>query len=365
MNSQYRVPFHKPTELGIEVLSLTRSVIEKDTDFIGESELAIAKIVRVHPSLVRLTPSCTIALQIAYTTIGIQPGDEVIMPAWTFSSTASSLMNLGGVPVLADVGLNMNINPLSISKLINKKTKAVVSVLYGGVPCQVREINKVCREYGIFHIEDAAQALGSNYEGGATRVGASADFSCFSFHYTKNIQCGEGGAIINRVMSLQDEFLVACDMGTDSYRVRTGEVEMYGCVGRGTSGLISRYAAAFLLPQLKEFFKITEDFRSSWDYYRGQIPGELQFYSSAAAYGNGHIFFIISNKMQEIKNRLSNERFQASQHYLPLWFGESHETPLPTMNKRWGNLLRLPMYYGINHGDIQRICQIVKDVHEC
>ena len=245
-----------------------------------------------------LTPSCTAALELACMAI-IQPGDEVIMPSWTFPSTASSVIRQGGIPVFVDVDRNLNLDPAQVVKAITQKTKAIMPIHYAGVVADMVKINTIAKAYGLYVIEDAAQAIG-NWK-------VSGDFGCLSFHTTKNVQCGEGGALIVNNPALAEQVEIIRDCGTTKAKYRRGETSGYDWLAVGSSFLMSGYAAEKLYDELERLPEITAHRMKIWDYYQTAVRSA----DRCIQRGNGHIFWVmIDDKWQWLKGK----RFVGS-HY--------------------------------------------------
>lgn len=252
-----------------------------------------------------LTPSCTSALEISCR-LTLSPGDEVILPSWTFPSCANAVILAGGVPVFVDVNQDLNIDPTEVLKAITTKTKAVMPVHYAGVVCEMQEINRIAREYGLYVIEDAAQAIG-NWK-------VSGDLGCLSFHSTKNVSCGEGGAIIVNNPSLLERVEIFRDCGTTKAKYRRGETSGYDWVDVGSSCLMSDHLVPLLETQLRALETITAQRMRAWRTYR-DVADQLEMYPRARFPGNGHLFwFEIENKWDWIK-KAREMGVKASSHY--------------------------------------------------
>lgn len=222
----------------------------------------------------------------------LHPGDEVIMPSWTFPSTASSVIRQGGVPVFVDVDRNLNLDPGCIVKAITQKTKAILPIHYAGVIADMAKINQIAKAYGLYVIEDAAQAIG-NWQ-------VSGDFGCLSFHSTKNVQCGEGGALIVNNPAFIEPVEIIRDCGTTKAKYRRGETSGYDWLAVGSSFLLSHYAAEKLHEELLRLPEITAHRMKIWDYYSVNVRAA----NRCVERGNGHIFWVmVDDKWRWLKGK--------------------------------------------------------------
>lgn len=305
-----------------------------------------------------LTQSCTSALELAAIALGLGPGDEVIVPSYTFTSSAGAFALRGANLAFADIDpWTMNIDPESIQALITSKTRAIVVVHYGGIPCKMEAIMEVAREHGLIVIEDAAQAIGATFQG--QPLGSFGDLSCFSFHGTKNVSSGEGGALVvnEDSESLWEKALVAHEKGTDRHSFVEGHVDKYTWRSLGTSSTPSEFTAAVLSAQLEELELINETRRGYRDQYLEILMGsESEKFEIIAANeqgGNGHMFALLTRRDVEREQLLWRMRelgVIATSHYEPL-----HTSPfirqmqgsvqsLPVTEDLAGRLVRLPMW---------------------
>lgn len=325
---------------------------------------------------VLLTHSATAALEMAAILVGIQPGDEVIIPSYTFVSTANAFILRGAKVVFADsLAVNPNVSVDHIASLISPKTKAIVVVHYAGVACQMDEIMELAEEHSIFVIEDAAQAIDSFYKG--RPLGSIGHLAAFSFHETKNIICGEGGMLV-----INDErFLVRSEIiwekGTNRAAFSRREVNKYNWIDVGSSFLPSELTAAFLFAQLENLEAIQKKRVAHWKSYfeklevlkrAGKIGlPEFQDYATI----NGHIFYLMLENIKQRDNLLDFLKFhgiQAIFHYLPL-----HESPYFTKvssneisrlsnAERYGQtLIRLPLFYELTEKQLDFVAAKVAE----
>ncbi len=321
-----------------------------------------------------LTTSCTQALEMSAVLSDIQPGDEVIMPSYTFVSTANAFVLRGAGIIFVDIRPDtMNIDEKLIEDAVTERTKAIVPVHYAGVGCEMDTIMETAKRHGLMVIEDAAQAVMASYKGRA--LGSIGDFGCYSFHETKNYSMGEGGAIlVNREDSV-DRAEIVREKGTDRSRFLRGLVDKYTWVDKGSSYLPSDINAAYLLPQLEMAEDILKDRVASWERYyegledladKGLI--ELPFIPEGCT-NNAHMFYI---KLKDLFQRsamidhLRELGILAVFHYVPLHssragtkFGTFHGEDRYTTRES-ERLLRLPMYYGLTEEDTGRVIEGVR-----
>jgi dTDP-4-amino-4,6-dideoxygalactose transaminase len=326
---------------------------------------------------VMLTSSCTSALEMSALLLDIRKGDEVIMPSFTFVSTANAFALRGAKPVFADIDpITLNIRPSEIERLITKRTKAVVLVHYAGWPCDMDKIIPLLKDRNIALIEDAAHALGSTYRGNF--LGTFGSLSTFSFHETKNITCGEGGALIINDPLLIDRAYIIRDKGTNRRQFQRGDAAFYAWVELGSSYVVSDVLAAFLAAQLEHLDSINErrlaivrrysdglgDLRQS---AKLSFPLSSEYPSDSKS--NGHLFFILleSHAVREcLRLYLLENQVGAVFHYQPL-----HRSPF--MTNTWGiqealpvteniadRLLRLPMYYQLSDNQVDEITKLIR-----
>lgn len=334
-----------------------------------ESETGCAKAL--------LTTSCSHALEMAALLCNIQPGDEIIMPSYTFVSTANAFVLRGAKIVFVDIRPDtMNIDENLIERAITERTKAIVPVHYAGVSCEMNKISELAEKYELFVVEDAAQGVKSSYHGKA--LGAMSNFGCYSFHETKNYSMGEGGAIlINNPKDVDDAEIIR-EKGTNRSQFWRGKVDKYRWLNYGSSYLPSELNAAYLYAQLEHANEIYEDRMRSWNMYYSGL-GELQTDGKIdlpvipeGCVHNAHMFYIktkdIDEREQLIKY-LKERDIETVFHYVPL-----HSAPA---GLRWGRfdgedrfttkeserLLRLPMYYGMHMEDIEKIICSIKDFY--
>lgn len=320
-----------------------------------------------------LTTSGTQALEMAALLSDIQPGDEVILPSYTFVSTANAFVLRGAKLVFVDIRPDtMNIDEKLIEDAITDKTRAIVPVHYAGVGCEMDTIMDIAKRHNLVVVEDAAQGVNAFYKGRA--LGSIGDYGCFSFHETKNYSMGEGGAIlINRPEQIEDAEIIR-EKGTDRSRFFRGQVDKYTWVNIGSSFLPSDINAAYLMAQLEMADEINENRLQSWARYNEGLQNlaqegviELPYIPEECAH-NAHMFYIKTKDMEERKALISylKERdIAAVFHYVPLHsapaglrFGRFHGEDRYT-TKESERLLRLPMYYNLSESDQQKVIDAV------
>lgn len=320
-----------------------------------------------------LTTSGTQALEMAALLSDIQPGDEVILPSYTFVSTANAFVLRGAKLVFVDIRPDtMNIDEKLIEDAITDKTRAIVPVHYAGVGCEMYTIMDIAKRHNLVVVEDAAQGVNAFYKGRA--LGSIGDYGCFSFHETKNYSMGEGGAIlINRPEQIEDAEIIR-EKGTDRSRFFRGQVDKYTWVNIGSSFLPSDINAAYLMAQLEMADEINENRLQSWTRYNEGLQDlaqegviELPYIPEECTH-NAHMFYIKTKDMEERKALISylKERdIAAVFHYVPLHsapaglrFGRFHGEDRYT-TKESERLLRLPMYYNLSESDQQKVIDAV------
>lgn len=324
-----------------------------------------------------LTTSCTDALEMAAILANIQPDDEVIIPSFTFVSTALAFVRQGAKIVFADsYNNNPNIDANTIEPLITSKTKAIVPVHYAGVSCAMEEIMELATKYNLIVIEDAAQAIASYYiEKNRERkaLGSIGHMAAFSFHETKNIISGEGGMLTINDDNFVERAEIIWEKGTNRSKFFRGEIDKYGWVDTGSSFLPSEIVAAFLWAQLENLDRIQEKRIGIWNtYYQLLKPYCLQQNIGLPlvpkyATNNGHMFYLVCNDLEKrtsLINKLSAENIHAVFHYQSLhcspYYQHKHDNRILENSNRFSDcLVRLPMYYELEEADIIRITNII------
>ena len=320
-----------------------------------------------------LTTSCTHATELAALLADIRPGDEVIMPAYTFVSTADAFVLRGAVPVFVDIRPDtMNIDEKLIEAAITDKTRAIVPVHYAGVACEMDTIMDIAARHGLLVIEDAAQGILATYKGKA--LGAIGDFGCYSFHETKNYSMGEGGALLIRDGKYVEDAEIIREKGTNRSKFYRGQIDKYTWVNYGSSYLPSDMNAAYLYAQLEQADEINQARLACWNrYYERLTPlkeaGKLELpVVPEGCVHNAHMFYV---KVKDITERTEFISFLAENgvhsvfHYIPLHtapagqkFGRFHgEDRYTTAESE--RLARLPMYYGLSLEQVDYICDVI------
>jgi len=324
---------------------------------------------------VMLTPSATAALEMCAILIGIGPGDEVIMPSYTFVSTANAFVLRGAKIVFVDIKADtMNIDEDLIEDAITNKTKAIVVVHYAGVGCEMDKIEKIATEYNLYLIEDAAQGIEAFYKKKA--LGSIGDLGVFSFHETKNITSGgEGGALLINNEKFIKRAEIIREKGTNRNAFFRGEIAKYTWVHIGSSYLMNEISAAYLWVQLKNIEKITKTRLKIWEtYYNNLVDLEQKEYLVLPKIPNkckhnGHIFYIKTEKRTKLLNFLNKEGINTVFHYIPLHssiggnkFGKFKGKDIFT-TKESKKLLRLPMHYSMNKQDLYYAIDKIKEFY--
>ncbi len=332
---------------------------------------------RMKSPKVLLTTSCTHALEMAAILQDIAPGDEVIMPSYTFASTADAVVLRGGKPVFVDIRPDtMNIDEKLIEDAITDRTKAIWVMHYAGVACEMDTIMDIARRHHLGVVEDAAQAVMSTYKG--VPLGSIGDYGCFSFHETKNYSMGEGGAILIRDIANRDRAEIIREKGTDRSRFWRGQVDKYTWVDFGSSYLPSDMNAAYLWAQLELADEINNKRLHLWNIYDQELSelaeqGKIELpYIPEGCQHNAHMFYI---KTDDIEQRsrliafLKENEIGAVFHYIPLHtvaagkkYGMFHGTDRYTTRES-ERLLRLPLHYRITDEDVYRVCSKVKEFY--
>ena len=324
-----------------------------------------------------LTTSCTHATELAALLTDVGPGDEVIMPSYTFVSTADAFVLRGATPVFVDIRPDtMNMDEKLIEDAVTEKTRGIVPVHYAGVGCEMDEIMDIARRHHLFVVEDAAQCILAEYKGKA--LGTIGDFGCFSFHETKNVSCGEGGALLIAHEKDIENAEIFREKGTDRSKYFRGQVDKYRWQNYGSSYLPSELNAAYLYAQLELADQITAARLSIWNQYREELScleqaGLIEFpFVPEHCKHNGHMFYIKTKDMAErtaLIDFLKKNDILAVFHYVPLHsapaglkFGRFHGEDRYT-TKESERLLRLPLYYGLSEDQVSYISGKVKEFY--
>lgn len=321
-----------------------------------------------------LTHSCTAALEMAALLLDIEPGDEIIMPSYTFVSTANAFVLRGGVPVFVDIREDtLNMDERLIESAITSRTRAIVPVHYAGVACEMDKIMAIARQYGLKVIEDAAQGVMATYKGKA--LGSIGDLGAYSFHETKNVISGEGGALLVNSPDLARRAEIIREKGTDRSRFFRGEVDKYTWQEVGSSFLPGELIAAFLWAQLEEADRITQERLTSWQRYhqlletleakgalrRPIVPDECKH--------NAHMYYVLLNQKinrQQVLDAFKREEIYSVFHYIPLHtspagsrYGRAHGA-LEITNQQSERLVRLPLWVGLSEEQQDRVVEVLR-----
>jgi len=324
---------------------------------------------------VLLTTSGTTALDMAMLLCDLQPGDEVILPSYTFSSTATAAVLAGAKLVFVDIRPDtMNIDETKIEAAITERTRVIMVMHYAGVACEMDTIMNIARRHGLKVVEDAAQGVMATYKG--KFLGTIGDFGCYSFHETKNYSMGEGGALLINDPAYNERAEILREKGTNRSRFFRGQVDKYTWVDFGDSYLPSELNAAYLLPQLEKADEINENRLATWNaYYKAFKPladaGKLELPTiPEGCVHNAHMFYLKCRDLWERTKliRYCRERgVQMVFHYIPLHsapaglkYGRFDDEDIYTTRES-ERLVRLPMYYGLSDEDC---CQVIKTVRE-
>ncbi|ASL42241.1 dTDP-4-amino-4,6-dideoxygalactose transaminase [Burkholderia sp. AD24] len=361
----FAIPFNRPYMTGKELTYITQAHSQGHLAGDGPfTERCHAMLEEGTGSLqALLTHSCTAALEMAALLLDLQPGDEIIMPSYTFVSTANAFALRGAVPVFVDIRQDtLNLDERLVEAAITPRTRAIAVVHYAGVACEMDTLLAIAERHGLFVIEDAAQGVMATYKG--RTLGALGELGAYSFHETKNVISGEGGALLVNREDLRLRAEIIREKGTDRSRFFRGEVDKYTWQSIGSSFLPSELTAAFLCAQLEDAADLTRRRLALWDNYhallsRLETAGALRrpVIPSECAH-NGHMYYVILDKAadrQHVLSSLKAEGIHAVFHYVPLHsapggqrLGRSHG-PLPVTDDMAGRLIRLPLWIGLTN----------------
>ena len=372
-----RIPFNKPPFVGLELDYVKQAVESGRICGDGTYNLLCHEWLekRTGTAKALLTTSCTHALEMSARLCDIQPGDEVIMPSFTFVSTADAFVSQGAKCVFVDIRPDtMNLDENLVEAAITEKTKAIVPVHYAGVACEMDKINEIAKCHNLFVVEDAAQGMMATYKGKA--LGTLGDFGCYSYHETKNYSMGEGGALLINDKKFCDRAEIIREKGTNRCQFHRGEVDKYTWVELGSSYLPSELNAAYLYAELECADEIYDNRMASWNAYRERLQPladkglfELPYIPEHCVH-NAHMFYL---KVEDLQTRtallkhLVYNGILAVFHYVPL-----HSSPAGQRYGRFAGedkfttresnrLLRLPMFYGLKTEDIEFVCKKVAE----
>jgi len=370
------VPFNKPYMTGKELGYITEAHNNKqlsgDGPFTKRCHEIIQDLKQTKKAL--LTHSCTAALEMAAILTEVEPGDEVIMPSYTFVSTANAFVLRGGIPVFVDIREDtLNLDENKIEEAITSKTKAIVPVHYAGVGCEMDKILEISRKYNLFVIEDAAQAVRSFYKD--KPLGGIGDLGTLSFHETKNITSGEGGALLVNSEKFLERSEIIREKGTNRSKFFRGLVDKYSWVDIGSSYLPGEIIAAFLLAQLEEVNSITDRRLYIWSLYherlesleqdgfirRPRIPSHCNH--------NAHMYYIIlnsENERNQLMSYLESKKISSVFHYTPLHSSQAGRKfgrvsgNMDNTDSVSSCLLRLPIFNEMNDSEVNRVTEEIQ-----
>ncbi len=374
------IPFNMPPYVGTENNYIKKAIenhkICGDGEFTKKCSAWIEEKTGTKKGL--LTTSCTHALEMAALLLDIKPGDEVIMPSFTFVSTADAFVLRGAKAVFVDIRPDtMNINEELIEDAITDRTKAIVPVHYAGVACEMDRIMEIAAKHGLAVVEDAAQGVMSSYKGKA--LGTIGDFGCYSFHETKNYSMGEGGALLIRDGARTEDAEIIREKGTNRSKFFRGQIDKYTWVNWGSSYLPSDMNAAYLWAQLEQAEEINENRLNSWtEYYNGlkdlADEGKIELpYIPGECVHNAHMFYIKAKDLEErtaLIKYLKDNEINTAFHYIPLHsapagikFGRFNGEDIYT-TKESERLLRLPMYYQLTKEDRDKVIDKIREFYK-
>ena len=377
------VPFNKPYITGNE-LKYIAELIENGKAISGDGHYT-RKVneffeSRFGAKKALMTTSCTSAIELATHLLNLQPGDEVIVPSFTFVSTVNPILLAGAKPVFSEIREDtLNIDPDDIRRKLSSKTKAIYPVHYGGVACEMDEIMEIAREHNLAVVEDAAQGVNARYKN--RYLGTIGDFGCYSFHETKNYVCGEGGALMINTddKTVQERAEVVREKGTNRSKFYRGEIDKYSWVDIGSSYLPSDLLAAFLYAQLEKLDEIQQRRLRVYNAYNEALKpfeeaGLLRLpVVPDYAQHNAHLFYILFNDCavrDRVMDSLKANGIFAVFHYIPL-----HSAPmgvklgygvgdLPITESVSERLMRLPMYAGMTGEELEYVISVLEMVIE-
>ncbi len=373
------IPFNKPFIAGKELYYIAQAVTLGNLGGDGFYTKACSRLMeeRFEIPKVLLTPSCTASLEMAAILCDLQPGDEVIMPSYTFVSTASAFVREGAKPVFVDIRPDtLNIDETLIERAITERTKAICVVHYAGVACEMDPIMAIAQKHKLLVVEDAAQGVNAFYKDRA--LGSIGDLGCYSFHETKNYICGEGGALCINNDSFSERAEIIRDKGTNRQKFFRGEVDKYTWVDVGSSYVPSEICSAFLYGQLEVMDSISRRRQEIYAVYQSDLEplcraGLLQLpHTPAHCASNYHLFYVILPTAEVRDQALDDMRkagIRAVFHYVPLHKSPmgrliSGDVTLPRTETFAQRLIRLPFFHDIRDEELARVCQVIRTLVE-
>jgi dTDP-4-amino-4,6-dideoxygalactose transaminase len=368
MRSVREIPFNRPRLVGQEHAYVDKALAGGKLSGNGEFGLRCAGALeeRLDAQRVLMVPSCTAALEMAGLLLDLQPGDEVLVPSFTFVSTANAFALRGAVPVFVDISPEtLNIDPEGLEAAITERTRAIVVVHYGGIACEMDKIMAIAARHGLGVIEDAAHALPANLDG--RPLGSIGALATFSFHETKNVQCGEGGALVVNDPALVARAEILQEKGTDRAQFFRGEVDKYTWRDIGSSYLMSEISAAFLWAQIEQLDDITARRMAIWQRYHERLAplerdGLLRRpVVPAGVEHSAHLYYVLlpdADLRAPLIEALRERGVHAVFHYVPLHTSPAGERfgrsvgQLETTTDLSERLLRLPLWVGLDPDEV-------------
>ena len=372
-----KISFNKPHMTGKELHNISQAhnqgMLAGDGCFTKKCHAWLEASIGCRRAL--LTHSCTAALEMAALLIDVRPGDEIIMPSFTFVSTANAFVLRGGVPVFVDIRPDtLNIDETRIESAISSRTKAIVQVHYAGVGCEMDAILDIAKRYDLFVIEDAAQGIMSTYKG--RPLGSMGHLAALSFHETKNVISGEGGALLINDERFAEKAEIIREKGTNRSQFFRGDVDKYTWVDVGSSYLPGELIAAFLLAQLEEAREITKQRLQIWHSYHDKFKslentGRLRrSILPIECRHNAHMYYLLTRDLVDrdlLLKRLNEQGVHAVFHYIPL-----HSSPagqkygyvsggMEVTDSTSSRLLRLPLWVGMQEEELTYISELIHD----
>ena len=373
-----KIEFNIPYLAGKEHKYISKAVSKNKLSGNGYFTKSAQKIFKnfLNNKLNLLTTSCTDALEMTAILSNIQLGDEVIMPTYTFVSTANAFILRGAKVIFVDSRKDHpGMDEDKIEEVVNAKTKAIVPVHYAGVACDMDKISAIAKKYNLLVIEDAAQAIDSFYKG--KPLGSTGDMGCFSFHETKNIQCGEGGLLAINNSKFKERAEIIWEKGTNRSAFWRGEVDKYNWVDIGSSYLPSEITAAFLYGQLEEIKNIQNERKAIWDNYFASLNKLTEIgvgLPSIPKYAtnNAHMFYLVcrtSNERTQLIEHLKQNNINAVFHYICLhdspYYHEKHDgREMPNAKLYEECLIRLPLWVNISQKEVKYVIQKVLEFYK-
>jgi dTDP-4-amino-4,6-dideoxygalactose transaminase len=374
------IPFNKPCIVGSELIYVGQAVSGGHASGDGPFTRRAQKLMETRFDALRvlLTTSCTAALEMAALLCKLGPGDEVILPSFTFVSTANAIVLRGATPIFVDIRQDtLNIDERLIEAAITPRTRAIFPIHYAGVACEMDEIMAIARRHNLLVVEDAAQGVFAKYKG--QWLGTIGHMGCYSFHETKNFSCGEGGALTVNDPDFEKRAEILREKGTNRSQFLRGQVDKYTWVDIGSSYILSDMLAAFLHGQLENMEKITDRRTEIFNRYESLLAplvknGRIRTpFIPEHCTPNHHMFYLLAANQDEREALIAHLReagILAVFHYVPLHsspFAKSLGLPQPHLSVTddiSSRLLRLPMYYDLSDRDVTEVASSVLDFYK-